>query len=1493
MDTTQELTEAEALAGKSEMVEAPKDEAPATPKAVTDEDSMDSTPIKAQNKPETETILTEAPTKPIVVDERPIAPLKSTDESEAQQASSFASQDKSKQEVVLATPLQIKEAPEIFKELLSEDWVGLVLSPQWKTREKAITASIALVQTLITENSPRVFDLICQICLVSAKDKMSQVFMASSPLYKMIATLSPELESGIEDAMINELVETLLNLCGSATERLRGMALSLTAETAVANTRVKIALLAKLSLDGNNSTNWRIRLARLQLYEALLLGKVEDIEVSVLFNECIGSFNNASVKVRHAALTLASRALIIVGYKLKDDIKAAVLAMRTAITEQLNTVKPALLKRIASQIPSLAQQMYGNLFSKALKGELAEGEPLEKGLNGNENNNNNGNGNGDVLLSATAKLALGEGAEKTSSGTLEDLPYVAPLTQEQITETVVVANVFGENIRNCSVASEWRPRSLAIQHSLVALDDESTLKNPDCMKAVALMVRKALQDKVLAVLLNGITLFRKVLANVEAIPFEERSPELDEGFRELVSLSLTFLVDKLSDNKPKVRNGCIDALVDIGKIGDHAGTVAEKILTHSQNSLSSFSVSRPSTAMRTGGGVFLEARLKILFILAGHHGYYAQGIPLDEIDENDDRCPLPLVRVMKLASTGLDDRAPGTRNAARNIYLQAARFAPELVTASIETLPMVVRRKIKQAVKVVLDEIEASVPSTPNTTASDVSEIPLTARELDEARANHPLVVKVIKLQFAEPIPEDKKEEMAPFIELFGDEVCRSLIGHNWSGREEGLKELEGRVRAAGCGAQRDETLVSGSPQVLLRVSSMVERALYDTVTKVYSAGLSLFKALVFEYLPTVKGKEFLLKSLMQPGLRAVVAKTGDSKERVRAQSIESLLEVCKSDDLPVRLVVEVLLDTAGISLASDKLPLIGRMSVLKLLIQDFSVGEEDSHDISPLELLDFLLPVFENRNVDVRSLAVDVFATLYANVPSNMRTNLKQFCAELKPALHNTLTSAMANALPGNEDIIEEVDEYDEDDDEDDVSRDKIPGSTLLSGQRNQVAEMFGEAPATQLCSESWNDRREGVFAIVGSIRSGQFKPPQSGKSWEVCLRLLKQVLMDNCVQVRICAQDILETLCGDDSMGLVVTSATSAQVATIDVPWTGWDATLAVGSLVKSLADQLSSTHLRIREMAKNMLMTVASQITKRSTVGRHLIVNIEDLPTFVSSPIGGSSEVTEDALRLHRTRCQLIITWKLRTLLELIGRYGLESSGALSLQNLLKQMAALVGPLPANVVNTVAVGPFGARLITKLLRVFVNDPSLSNPNEILEHINALSPAQKNSILPYAQEVLQSVATNTQSAISSSSSSTSHAIDLSINPNSSSASFQHVGVNLSNYSPASPSRPQLPPSGDSRPSPHRRLRNAGGIDPATAPADLTNLVPKHPPRRRPKAKIGLDENMGMDEGLDELVKTSRPTIPRANSSKPSWLQHQPVGGVQGLLNSRRKGNM
>ena len=204
---------------------------------------------------------------------------------------------------------------------------------------------------------------------------------------------------------------------------------------------------------------------------------------------------------------------------------------------------------------------------------------------------------------------------------------------------------------------------------------------------------------------------------------------------------------------------------------------------------------------------------------------------------------------------------------------------------------------------------------------------------------------KVQPLPYAEALSEETKKEMEPLIEVFGERLVACLLSKEWSARQIAVKEAgrqlklasaaaaEGPIRlgtaaATAGGRGRLGTAIKGNkeaeaairaatktgakallqrnPKVLMQASSLIERALCDSVAAVYLAGLQALTIMVTEYLPTVPGKEFLMRAALQPALRAAVARLSDTKGRIRTFTEEVLMKLSNSLVIPPQVITQV-----------------------------------------------------------------------------------------------------------------------------------------------------------------------------------------------------------------------------------------------------------------------------------------------------------------------------------------------------------------------------------------------------------------------------------------------------------------------------------------------------------------------------------------------------------------------------------------------------------
>lgn len=86
----------------------------------------------------------------------------------------------------------------------------------------------------------------------------------------------------------------------------------------------------------------------------------------------------------------------------------------------------------------------------------------------------------------------------------------------------------------------------------------------------------------------------------------------------------------------------------------------------------------------------------------------------------------------------------------------------------------------------------------------------------------------------AEPIPQGKKKDVEPFIELFGEQTVRCVYSKTWNLREHGIKNIE---KALGSTTADEEKVARGCGKIM-------EKTIIDKNAQVYFATLSLLQVL-------------------------------------------------------------------------------------------------------------------------------------------------------------------------------------------------------------------------------------------------------------------------------------------------------------------------------------------------------------------------------------------------------------------------------------------------------------------------------------------------------------------------------------------------------------------------------------------------------------------------------------------------------------------------
>lgn len=546
-------------------------------------------------------------------------------------------------------------------------------------------------------------------------------------------------------------------------------------------------------------------------------------------------------------------------------------------------------------------------------------------------------------------------------------------------------------------------------------------------------------------------------------------------------------------------------------------------------------------------------------------------------------------------------------------------------------------------------------------------------------------------LPYAEPIPSEMADEVAPLTDVFGEAAVRCLVSKAWSAREAAVVEVEKQLllsckepnsaddvaaaAAAAAGSRSGvKALAKGSPEVLMQTAALVERSLGDTVMKVVKSALSLLKALCVTYSPTVAGREVLVRPALSGALSLVVSQTGHSQERIRGTSSETLIYLASPSvpAIPAALIGEVVLEsiaemnpkTAGNALA-------GRLGLLRNLVQECGITEASGLRVEGV--VGTLMPTFANRHLDVRRAAAAVFAAVHASVQSSGGDTgpLREYLSELNPALRRSVSSAISAAADkaGFEDgdFLRGLADSPQRSGGIGPSRHASPitvsasgsleasprateGTIILASDVDAVRALFGAEVADQLADASWLVRRTAMWTIAACLR-GERKIGDGGdvdlsRVWEVVVRVAKAALMDPAPGLVVSALDVLEALTNEQQIALVgvgvagvgsTAAGAEPERPPVSIPWESWEARLVLSSLVKSVVGRMSDCSVRVQEAAAEIAMLFArADGVGASLVARHLLAAV-DIPKLPSGTAGSPAVVAAAATAEVRQKVQ----------------------------------------------------------------------------------------------------------------------------------------------------------------------------------------------------------------------------------------------------------------
>lgn len=1057
------------------------------------------------------------------------------------------------------------------------------------------------------------------------------------------------------------------------------------------------------------SNNWRPLHARLRILGELvkLLGDREGtgLEVDRTLDVALPCLENASVQVRKSALEITAGCLVqhAKAQAARGSGGGGSASLEEAVLEiKEDYLGPPLKSAVMKQVMSK--------LCKALKVKIHKSASSSKSKSKKGKHHHKSSGSRSKSKSSHAD-AMGDGADDDGDHEFdvqplskEDAVAFADVTSE-FGETVaqyVASQNWQARKRGIKMIVD-----LLREASKAGFRD-----NPRRLKAAIDVLARALTDTVQHIYVSGLKLARFFgeLAQKESRAEQSSSgPTTIERFFDALRTQgeqnlLPVIISKFSNTKERVRKQTGETLASLSRLGSNlpgpAGSPPRRL---GVEAVISALVSEIENAKDKDSTYLVKSRLETLCALLSEHG-----VPVHHKDTPPAGFYMETKTLLDMASQALLARDAAARATADQLFEYLSRQVGRDVLEELPHLSENGRLRLKACLAKVetLQNFEAvslrqpaaggsgapprpgassgrpgassGRPGAPNgrpsggggngrlSTPGSRGASPgggrqnLSSRRARLQSAAGPRACDLItKLPQADPVPAKLSKVAAPMYAWFGEDLTRCLLASDWNLRHTGIVVLRTRMLQA-CNMVPQEQITeegsipSDSLDIVQFTIDVIARACDDRIAKVYESAMDLLHVLATNYVgqlvkntkPSAEQTSQLVATFT-PAVVGILPKLNHRNERLRFKSEQLLLHLCRIPFLGPRCISSLVASPEAFRSHNFSGPtLVGIFTFVRLVIEEFGIGSRSGFD--PDSLMEVLVPALENKHLDVRKAATELYAVLYLAVGDNAH-HLNELISGLKSQVKAKCTSAV-NLLktkngghspassPANAD-----------------ARARRHSGTFGSAESNEkqkhqglmrqrmedeqvkLAPIFGEEASKNLCNpDSWETRATALTDLSNALLDGEAlagdDDVDSEKSWAAVCNVMKQGLMSPWP---------LENLGALELIGTVVDAIPGME---IEIPWDSWEARLVLGSIVKSLVENSSSKHVRVREVSALTLSRVAdAHSVGLSLAARYLLSEVK-LPNI-------NPDSADHAQRLNYARYGHGLLAKLKLVREIV--------------------------------------------------------------------------------------------------------------------------------------------------------------------------------------------------------------------------------------------------
>ena len=245
-------------------------------------------------------------------------------------------------------------------------------------------------------------------------------------------------------------------------------------------------------------------------------------------------------------------------------------------------------------------------------------------------------------------------------------------------------------------------------------------------------------------------------------------------------------------------------------------------------------------------------------------------------------------------------------------------------------------------------------------------------------------------------LEEEESSCMESLKQMCSPTISYNLTSEQWAHRKEGIGQIQQFVEDSSSNIKQlsEDVIIHQFSAILI----VLRKYFQDRVAPVYFAAYDCFRCLLNvygKYIFDSKEVTYALQSIIPPLIVSMGGESTGTNRRTQREACRCILRVARLAEIDgLGLIVQLL--------KVDTIPLRPRLALLKILMQEFSLDDENCRGCRlTLKLVfDMSEPSLNHSDDKVRRAGVEAIVLAYSMVGSNVR----QYISNVKPAMLKVL---------------------------------------------------------------------------------------------------------------------------------------------------------------------------------------------------------------------------------------------------------------------------------------------------------------------------------------------------------------------------------------------------------------------------------------------------------------------------------------------------------